>query len=889
MLDFDDPVRSFNRCKSIDELYEEVNGCDLVITNDIALATALNARIDRPLIGKFAMTPREIAAKNAIRVLGRMPMSDTELIRSISEETGLDPIFVHGEVENIRSIRYIFKDVWKYLHGDSKKVYGSYIKHPTIEAVMDDFEVAASDDYLKCERIAVIDGPTFNQLDRMMNPLGKGVCEVIEVDSYTNEGYHIDAIHVVGSDRQLANNVVALIDPKKATDYAIVVNSESPIVNSVKAALYRKDIAFVNELELRDMGAIRTITSFIDLSLNFDTLRVSDVRAMFASLGSKVVSKLNRRLLNKVKDDELDPAGIVLRAFMKDVRNRTFLEVADLCLKKEDRELALSVLDEIKIKDEHVSTKLYNYLAYMVNNVKDLKFDDRRPISERKGVLIADCNRSCHIDRPVVFYLGMGEDWNYSAPGKRYMEFDREIEEAKNAFRMQILLQQGQERIYLVNMNKDGKEARPSSVFNHLFESPPGHFKDICDRVVFGRWQGDHNGEGFTKDETLKHRADGFRTNFSKSSYANYLECPHKFELGKLIDFEDNDSKEMGNLVHYFAELYACYPDFVNDMGLETFEKDILDEYSGLSYPALTEVDRCRIHVNLLNTKAMLDELEVRLPLDTPIDRDREVNRLFIRYGMMMKSSYFERWVSDDEYHIEGRMDLIWGGTIYDFKSGKIKTPEEYLDHIRKYRDHQAYFYLALSRNIPERNGRFVLYYTSSNEDDALSGNIDIWKNMLEIILEDEVTYDLLMDCLVREAIKDGHTRFSNRGTFERFYSNIQKKMEEKNTPNISFDKTLVAWLDPTEEEKLYLKDVVFKCIKNYIKLGQIVMKNRIITPRYKLDEFLEEVDENHARMMIESRTEFPASKGANCSDCDYRVFCTKLKRSGEGGEGNGE
>ena len=228
---------------------------------------------------------------------------------------------------------------------------------------MENFDITSCDDYLKCERIAVIDGPLFNQLDREMTPLSKGVCEVIEVDSYTKEEYHIDTVHIVGSDRQLANNAIALIDPERATDYAIVVNSESPIVNSLKAALYRKGVAFVNELELRDIDAIRRISTFIDLSLNYDILRVSDVKGMFASLGSRVESKLNRHLLSKVKDDDLGPSGIVLREFMRDIRNRTFLEVADLCLKKDDHELALSVLDEIGIKDEYVSTKLSNYLG----------------------------------------------------------------------------------------------------------------------------------------------------------------------------------------------------------------------------------------------------------------------------------------------------------------------------------------------------------------------------------------------------------------------------------------------------------------------------------------------------------------------------------------------
>ena len=47
--------------KSIDELYEEVKDYDLVICNDAPLALALNNRLDRPRVGAFAITPRQLA------------------------------------------------------------------------------------------------------------------------------------------------------------------------------------------------------------------------------------------------------------------------------------------------------------------------------------------------------------------------------------------------------------------------------------------------------------------------------------------------------------------------------------------------------------------------------------------------------------------------------------------------------------------------------------------------------------------------------------------------------------------------------------------------------------------------------------------------------------
>ena len=74
--------------KSIDELYDEVKDFDLVICNDAPLALALNNRLDRPIVGTFATTPRRIAQGMALDILGRSTLSDIEVVRRVSDETG---------------------------------------------------------------------------------------------------------------------------------------------------------------------------------------------------------------------------------------------------------------------------------------------------------------------------------------------------------------------------------------------------------------------------------------------------------------------------------------------------------------------------------------------------------------------------------------------------------------------------------------------------------------------------------------------------------------------------------------------------------------------------------------------------------------------------------
>lgn len=76
--------------KSIDELYEDVKDYGLVITNDVALETALNARIDQPRIGSLAITPRHIVQQLGPVILGERFMTDLEVISAVHNETGLD-------------------------------------------------------------------------------------------------------------------------------------------------------------------------------------------------------------------------------------------------------------------------------------------------------------------------------------------------------------------------------------------------------------------------------------------------------------------------------------------------------------------------------------------------------------------------------------------------------------------------------------------------------------------------------------------------------------------------------------------------------------------------------------------------------------------------------
>ena len=121
------------KVKSIDRLYEEVRDYDLVITNDAALATALNKMVDRPSVGPFALTPQEIASAYAIETLGRPLLSELNVAMNVHEETGIDFRTVHSTIQYIREVRRYTSEVRSHLYtDDAKAIYESYRANPTI-------------------------------------------------------------------------------------------------------------------------------------------------------------------------------------------------------------------------------------------------------------------------------------------------------------------------------------------------------------------------------------------------------------------------------------------------------------------------------------------------------------------------------------------------------------------------------------------------------------------------------------------------------------------------------------------------------------------------------------------------------------------------------------
>ena len=875
------------KVKSINELYEEVKDFDLVVTNDAALSTALNGRIDAARIGGFAYTPRHIAGHESIKTIGSGIWGDLRIISAIAEDTGYDIKFIHSELENIRTIRRFTKEVPKYLYSNrSKRVYDSFIYLPTMEKVMGSY-VPEDHDFFKGKRTAIIGIELFDDLDKHFIPLDHE-----EIDMFAGEDYSIDKIHEIGNDRQLAENTVDLIDMRLANDTAIVMDTGGKIADAVRAALYRNNIPFRNTMSVRDLSQVRDFLQFLSLGLSYETLRVKHIRELFSSYRGHLDSRTDEYLLSKIAFG-FDFRTNELNDVLKNIRTLSFREVNERIVGREHRPQIKILIDDLGISESPVTSKLVNEMIYAVNNINDLHHNEEIPDDEKKGVLLVDCKRSVYVDRPFVIYLGMGPEWSGTVIGKEYI--DREAEAEINMLRFTALLQQGVTNLYAVNSMRGGRESVPSPLFDQISEwesfgeerTTVTSFRDICSEIVRGQWSLP-KAATFAQIEELPFEETGIRDwRFSKSTYNHYYSCPRAYMFGKIVHTADKESTVFGNILHEFAEFYLCYPDLARNNIIECMSA-IEERYSGLSSDHMKEVDDSEARICISNVMRFVDDLKINaVPLDRDCSVRKRKNEFMERFGCEKYSSMLETEFNSSLHPLTGNFDLVIGNHIIDYKTGKPKALKEISGEmvsssIPKHYEFQPLIYLSLLKD----NGftppcRFSLFYVSDNTVKSVTEeNFDIKKNLREIVLLNETLAEFLAkgDSPVKEGLAKTYKVIKeNWGPFvDRLISfGLEKSSDWADDEGLI--SSIISSLG-MNDNKTNRNNVVggLKAVHKFIASGILLFKDEIVIPIDVLNDFLKDVDEAHERASYQSCSSFPPEPRINCRRCNFFKVCTR-------------
>ncbi len=868
-----------DRLKTIDEIYDEVRGYDLVITNDAALETALNGRISEPRVGIFAITPRHIAVHQGAVQLGQPLMRDTPLIAAIRRDTGFDLRFIHSEIQNFRQIRAHTADVRKHLTTkDSRMVYDSYEACPTVERVMSTFDADRSG-FFRDKRVAVLGIDLFDDLDKHFSPL-----DADHIDIFGPGEYEIEEMREVGNDRQLAENAVDLIDPEHPDDFALILNPTSPMADAVRSALYRKGIPFVNKMTVRELAAVRDYLSFLDLAFRYRTVRVRQVKELFAAYNGFFPRGTEEFLVCRVS---LSPEGRAqaYRELMRRIEEEgvTFGEARDGFLNEGTRLHVSALLNQLDLADVTITPNELADLRYAVENLADLTSIEETPESERTGVLLADCSNSVFVDRPVVIYLGMGQDWNRPVVGKRYL--DAEEENVRNARRMSALLQQGSRRVYLVNTTKDGRKARPTDLFDLITGSVQETFAGVCGRLVPGRWTATVPEEMPSRGEAPVDETEEFRDPFSKTSFDNFHYCPRKYMFGRLLSDGERKTTEFGNLIHAFAELYVCYGDLVDEMGLDGFVDMVSDRYTGLSSPVMEGLDRDMVRRAMESVVAYLRRNGVRdPPLDAVNSRrpPNSRNRFMDHLGLDACTNLCESDTASTIHPIHGHFDLIWEGTVVDYKTGRPQDLDHMaermcLDYGGDHPEFQPLIYLALALE-KWGSSRFDQFYVMDN-DHVDPGDLDVADNVRTVRLSD---MDLLEILEHEPSFREDVRASLSQGVmteFDAFISALVSRLGGTETSQWTSEECVDAVIgsmgkkaNKSNREKY---GPAINKVAARLRGGMAWGDGEIIVPKATLERFLEELDGMHREAMAMYRSGFPARPRNGCSNCDFREACT--------------
>ena len=887
------------RAKSVDELYEEVKGYDLVITNDAALATALNGRIDVPRIGGFAYTPRHIAGIEAVPIFGAGAMGDLKIISSISNETGYGFKHIHSELENIRRIRKHTKEVRKYLYSEqSRKIYRSFSVLKTTEKLMDSY-VPEEREFFRGKKVAVVGVDFFDDLDKHFIPI-----EHDEIDVFGSGTYEIEKIYEVGNDRQIAENAVSLIDAKKANDTAIVLDTTGPIADAVRAALYRRNIPFKNTMSVKDLSQVRDFLQFLSLSLSYETIRVRHVRELFSGYGGYFDHKEDEYLLHKI-EGHLKQRAKVLAEVMKNVRDLTFKEVCDKVARDVHRPQIKMLLDDMRIKDFKVTSKLVNELNYAVNNVSDLRHNEEIPDNEKEGVLLADCLRSVYVDRPFVIFLGLGPEWSDALIGKDYI--DRQAEAELNMHRFSVLLQQGSSasRLYAVNSMRGGKESCPCPIFEQIKDNEGSEntaavsgFKDVCGEVIRGQWAPPPETEGIIRGEERIDPSEKKEWKFYKSSYNRYFACPRAFMFGEFITVPDSEQTIFGNIIHEFAEFCLCYPELVEGR-MDEYTDLIRERYSGLSNQQMKEIDGTKIKVCMTNIKRFIDSLGIeRVPLDRDYSKRKYKNMFMDMHSCTEYSSMTETRFDSRTHPLSGNFDLVKGSRIIDYKTGKAAAlkdvkkrmcTEEKLD----FYEFQPLIYLSLLRDNSPPPHRFSLVYVAENDVRSITNeDFSIKENIREVILIQENMREFLSDpnSPVMRGFVDSYLPIKSVwSSFVNAACDSGIPSERWNEDGALISALVgVAGMKDNKENTGKVKRVL-TALSEIMRTGMYEDSNEVVIPSDTLERFLSRIDDDHDAASEQIFSVFPANPKKDCLKCAFYKVCTAEVSDGEGGGENDE
>ena len=551
------------------------------------------------------------------------------------------------------------------------------------------------------------------------------------------------------------------------------------------------------------------------------------------------------------------------------------------------------LLGQLGLTDHDINGADTLDMLYSIDNFP-LKHSEQIPPNEKEGVLLVDCKRSVYIDRPVVFYLGMGTEWDKDLSDLDLVDYrlkDDIVEQDTDKF--QILLQQGSVRLYFCNSVKEGKPAKPCSMFAGAETDDPVYerFSDIAECTA-GSWA---PATEILNIESGTHRVDTGDVSliFSKSSYDSFVNCPRQFMFGQILGSPDRGDTAIGNMLHEYAEFRICYPEKVKELGKEYFVDAIAERCIGLFTPDQRSLRRSKISSSIDNINGFVESrgFSDRVVMTERKDRNKP-NMFFHLAGREdVGSQMNERRLESLQRHMQGILDVLDGKDIYDFKTGTKKSLGDAVKALRsdgknQYGiESQPLFYLSLLEDSTGERGNFTLMFTAANDRIAALGGTPDPENCIISFRTVPDRYDFARQHLFSDfltAKKYDRLRPLESGFFSAMDAiGVERLLSSE--PDIAVSTMILRLgLKDNETNKGAIKgalDRMYAIMTDSVIVtgthGSKATKNIAFVPQDTIEEFRGYVSDAYDKAVECYDGTFEARPTMPCKNCEFRDVCT--------------
>ncbi len=728
------------QAKSLPALYDDVRGYDLVLVPDAPLASALNRQLDRPHLGTFATTPRRLAAGR------REQVEERTVFLELLHETDLSwkqAAYLGEEIIHCWEYTAQPDGILEYDQFDTAAVEQAveHVRHlDTTSRYLTDHEIDETTD------LAVIGYPQLTELERSILP-----SDYDTVDRFTDGNFDQPPFRLFDTSADIINVILSTIDEQTADEVAIVLDAGSEFSPLVESALDAADIPFYGGPGFLDESDHRAFLQLLRIAFRGNDVRVSDVQPVLQHVGRGVDTDHEEKRLHRLDAPEGD--------WLIDWCNS--VEAGELTFETALGEYE-ALLDDTELKAFHEELETLGLASRTVTEprVDDLAFylqSYEIPIDrENEGVLLADAKSATHVDRPLVFYIGLDDDWTRTPLRRPWV--DRETEFDRHLRQFQLLLQNGVSQYYLVRDTVGGSPVTPCLYFEELLEESYSRFADLSTERY--TTQDSPSEKPFEAESPPVSTTE--LTTISQSSLSTYVNSPRDYFFDRIVDSPDKDYFREGNLFHEFAEFYVHHPDAISAEDIDDLAGLMVTEMEPFVRDIDERVHRTRYRAGLQNIISFLDRHAPDSDQLAINGRRREENAFAEHFDRAVGADETEQWFDNEDLGAKGKIDLVASPyRLADYKSGSKKSATQVvknssIDDISDTPNFQAILYLAHQRmKHPNEQLEFVFVHFLENLDDIVQGTADLDDTLTTIqyypipyvkYIASEETYEQLRD-----------------------------------------------------------------------------------------------------------------------------------------------